>query len=165
MKLFMMITLAIDGSTRSTGISIFQDNQLIHYQCITAAPSNSLDRIQIMVKAIQDIYNKYKPNHIVMEQVLPQDVKNNQTVFKALIYLQAAVVMMFHKYQKDVKLIVASHWRKVCGIKTGRGIKREDLKKASQNLVKNIYKVNVNDDISDSICLGIAYVKQNRSAF
>ena len=161
----MMITLAIDASTRSTGISIFQDTKLVHYQCITAAPSNSLDRIQIMVKAIQNIYNKYKPTHIVMEQVLPQDVKNNQTVFKALIYLQAAVVMTLHKYKKDVNLVVASHWRKLCGIKTGRGIKREDLKKASQDLVKKTYNINVNDDISDSICLGIAYIKQNRSAF
>ena len=139
----MMITLAIDASTKSTGISVFQDTKLIHYQCITDSSYDSLKRINIMAEAVQKIYNKYKPTHIVMEQVLPQDVKNNQTVFKALIYLQAAIVLCLHKYKAKVNFIVASHWRKICGIKTGRGVKREDLKAASQALVKATYNIDV----------------------
>ena len=38
-------------------------------------------------------------------------------------------------------------------------MKRENLKAASQRLIKMIYNMNVNDDISDAICLGIAYIK------
>jgi Asp/Glu/hydantoin racemase len=60
---------------------------------------------------------------------------------------------------------VASHWRAVCGIKTGKGIKREALKQASRNLVKQIYNADVNDDISDAICLGMAYLAEHKSAF
>ena len=45
------------------------------------------------------------------------------------------------------------------GIHTGKGIKRDELKKKSQFLVKNIYNIDVNDDISDAICIGIAYIK------
>ena len=161
----MMKILAIDASTKSTGVAVFQDTKLIHYQCITASSYDSLQRIFVMAQAIQNIYKKYKPTHIVMEQVLPQDVKNNQNVFKALIYLQAAIVLHLHQYKAKVDFVVASHWRKVCQIKTGRGVNREDLKKASQSLVKATYNIDVNDDISDAICLGMAYIKQNRSAF
>ena len=50
-------------------------------------------------------------------------------------------------------------------MKTGRGIKRENLKKASIELVKNTFNMQVNDDVSDAICIGMAYIKQNRSAF
>ena len=66
---------------------------------------------------------------------------------------------MLHKYDKQIELYAASHWRSVVNIKTGKGIKRENLKIASQNLVKAIYNIDVNDDISDAICLGIAYIK------
>jgi hypothetical protein len=90
---------------------------------------------------------------------LPEDVKRNQSVFKALIYLQAAVVLKLHKCRSIVNFYTASHWRASVGIKTGPGIKRETLKNASQRLVKSIYNIEVNDDISDAICLGIAYIK------
>ena len=58
-----------------------------------------------------------------------------------------------------MNLYTASHWRSQVGIKIGRGIKRDQLKTASKKIVKAIYNIDVNDDISDSICLGIAYIK------
>ncbi len=161
----MMKTLAIDASSKSTGIAIFQDTQMIHYECVTASSNDAFKRIQKMVNKIRELYDQYKPTHIIMEDVLPEDVKHNQNVYKILIYLQAAIVLQLDKSQATVDLTTASHWRKVCGIKTGRGIKREALKKASQQLVKATYNIQVNDDISDAVCLGMAYIKQNRSAF
>ena len=94
-----------------------------------------------------------------MEDILPSDVGNNQKIYKALIYLQAAIVLMFHKNKINVDFYVASHWRSACGIKTGRGVKRDTLKQASIKLVKATYNIDVNDDIADAICMGIAYVK------
>ena len=160
-----MKTLAIDASTKSTGIAVFQDLKLIYFQCITASEGDQLKRIKKMVKRIQELYQWYKPTDIVMEQVLPQDVKHNQTVYKALIYLQAAVVLQLHQFGATVDLYSASHWRSLCGIRLGKGMKREQLKEASQKIVKNVFDIDVNDDISDAICLGIAYVKQHGSAF
>ena len=40
-----------------------------------------------------------------------------------------------------VDLFTASHWRSICGIHTGRGIKRDELKSASIKLVKMIYNI------------------------
>lgn len=160
-----MITLSIDASTKSTGIAIFQEGQLIHYECINSNYTNTYKRIEKMVVKIRQLCDKYKPTDIIMEDVLPQDVKHNQTVYKALIYLQAAIVLQLYKINLTVSFYTASHWRAQVGIHTGRGIKREALKKAAQNLVKNIYNIDVNDDISDAICIGIAYVNEHRSAF
>lgn len=162
----MMKVLAIDASTKSTGISVFQDFKLVYYECITISSSqDTLDRILKMAKRVREIYEKYKPNHIIMEEVLPEDVRHNQQVYKALIYLQAAIVLQLHVFGGRVQFYTASHWRAVVGIKTGRGIKRQHLKEASQYLIRQKYNIDVNDDISDAICLGLAYVKQNRGAF
>lgn len=160
-----MITLSIDGSTKSTGIAVFEQNKLKYYQCIKAESSNTNKRIKKMVNRIKQICQQYNPTDIVMEEILPQDVKHNQNTYKPLIYLQAAVVLALDDLDKKICLYMSSHWRSLCGIRVGRGIKRENLKQASQRLVQMIYNVQVNDDISDAICLGIAYIKQHRSAF
>lgn len=159
--------MSIDASTKSTGIAIFNENKLIKYYCISKDSScDVFQRILYMTQQIEKIYLQYKPNNIIMEDVLPEDVKHNQNVFKALIYLQASIVLMFSKRRQLVDFFVASHWRKICGIKTGK-TKRDQLKKASQNLVKSIYNIDVNNDISDAICIGIAYIIENKqkSAF
>ena len=150
-----MKVLAIDASSKSTGIAIFQDEKLIHYQCIIATDSSSFKRIVKMKNRILEIYKQYKPTNIIMEDVLPQDVKHNQSVYKVLIYLQAMIVLsLYQTYNlQNVQFYTASHWRRICGIK------------ASMQLVKNQYGLKVNDDISDAICLGLAYVRQHASAF
>ena len=158
-----MILLAIDASTKATGIAIFDDVKLIHYECIQCNFGDVLDRIVYMTGKISDIYYKYRPDKIVMQEVLPQSVGHNQNVYKALIYLQAAIVITFHNFKKDIKLVVASHWRKMCGIKTGSNVSRQQLKRKSINLVEGIYNIEVNDDISDAICLGLAELKQESS--
>lgn len=160
-----MKTLAIDASTKSSGVAIFQQGKLIHYQCITDNQYNSFDRITHMTQRLVSLCKKYTPTDIIMQDVLPQDVKHNQNVYKALIYLQASIVLAFHKIGYKINFYTASHWRKLCKIKTGPGIKRERLKQASVNLVSQVYNIKVNDDISDAICLGMAYIIQHRSAF
>lgn len=160
-----MKTLSIDASTRSTGIAVFDNSQLIFYKCIEIKSSDQLKRIEYMANEIEKIIIQYQPTDIVMQQILPEDVKHNQNVYKALIYLQAAIILKAHKHKREVELVVASHWRAQIGIRTGRGIKRNELKTASKKLVKAIYNIDVNDDISDAICIGIAYIKEHRSAF
>lgn len=156
-----MYTLAIDASTKATGIAVFDNNQLIKYDCINCYENNTLDRINYMADNIEKIYLEYNPQIIVMEDVMPEQVGHNQNVYKALIYLQAILVNMFHKYNKQIRLVTASHWRKQCGFKQGAGVTRQKLKQQSMNLVKGIYDIEVNDDISDAICLGLAEIKEN----
>lgn len=150
------ILLTIDGSTKSTGYAIFINNELTAHGVLAVSGGLALDRIPRMVKQIEEVVIKYNPTRIVMEEVLPEDVKHNQKVFKPLMYLQGCVRLMLNKYKKDAELVEASHWRKLCGIKTGRGIQREPLKSKDILFVKETYGIQANDDEADAICIGYA---------
>ena len=159
-------TIAIDASTKSTGIAVFKNQALIQYECITQSSKDVLLRIKNMTDAVEKIYNTYQGSNIqiVMEQIIPDnlnDVKwsKNQNTFKALFYLQAAIALMFHHYGKEIEFVGASTWRKNCGIKQG-GATRDLLKQRDVQFVKDTYQITVNDDIADAICIGHAKINQ-----
>lgn len=60
-------------------------------------------------------------------------------------------------------MIVASSWRSRIGIRIGRGVKRQELKKADMDYVFNKYGITANDDICDAICLKDAYFKEKNT--
>lgn len=152
-----MILMSIDASTKSTGVAIFDKNKnLIHYECIASASSDTYNRIKIMWKRIYELFCEYNITDIIMEDVLPEDVKHNQNTFNALHYLQAYIVLNFHDYKQKVELITANQWRKAIGITIGRYGTRGSVKMQAQNLVKEKFNINANDDICDAICIGLS---------
>lgn len=155
-----MITIAIDASTKSTGVAIFKDKELVEKYNFVNNAQGVLKRIKFMTDKIEEVYKQYKSEQcqIVMEQVIPDNLNDakwtrNQNTFKALFYLQAAIVLMFDHYNLEVELVGASTWRKWCGIKQG-GANRETLKFRDIEFVKDNYNLEVNDDVADAICLG-----------
>jgi Holliday junction resolvasome RuvABC endonuclease subunit len=153
-----MITLAIDASTKSSGWSIYDGQDLKDYGCITASSSNLFRRIHKMVDEIEKIIKQYNVEEVAIEDVIPDDVRHNQNVYKALVYLQGFLADKFDEYGLKVTYYVASAWRKKCAIHTGRGIKRESLKPKDMEFVKNQFGLSVNDDVADAICIGFAHV-------
>ena len=153
-----MITLAIDASTKSTGWAIFDGQELKDYGCITASSNNLFRRIHKMADEIEKIISNYNVKDIAIEDVIPDDVRRNQNVYKALVYLQGFLADKFDAHGIKVTFYVASAWRKKCSIHTGRGITRQSLKPKDIEFVKNQFGINVNDDIADAICIGFAHV-------
>ena len=156
-----MKVLAIDPSTKSTGIAIFENQTLKKYKCITASSSNIYVRIDKMIQELDSILKSNKIDKIVIEDVYPDDVQNNINVYKKLTYLQGFILHLLDKHDYkdvDIKFYTASEWRKKCGIRTGRGIHRESLKPKDIQFVKNQFGLTVNDDIADAICIGFAAV-------
>ena len=158
-----MITMAIDASSKSTGVAIFDEQKLVHYECIAAADNDAFARIKKMVARIKNLYEEWKVTNVIMEDVSPEDVHHNQNVFKILHYLQALTVLMLHEYGQKVEFYVSSEWRKKCGIKTGRGVTRDMVKAADIKFVKDNYNIEANDDICDAICIGYAYTHEKVS--
>ena len=156
-----MITIAIDASTKSTGVAVFNNQELVQTENFINSNKNVLKRIKYMTDQIECLYREwetYNDIQIIMEQVIPDNLNDakwtrNQATFKALFYLQAAIVLMFDHYNIEVELIGASTWRKWCGIKQG-GANRDMLKMRDQEFVKDNYDLNVNDDVADAICIG-----------
>ena len=157
--------LAIDGSTKSTGFAIFSDQKLMKAWHKTAASSDLIKRIQVMRDELRTTLadKTYNISTIVMEEVRPDRGFTNPTTMKALMWLQAAFVMMIHDEFPGIKIIYTypSEWRAACGIKTGRGIKRDELKEADIEFVNTHYCKVTNDDEADAICIGHAHVMKS----
>ena len=157
--------LSLDLSNKSSGIAIFDnDKKLIDYTCITASSTDLVKRIYKIINDLKLFCQKYDNiDTVVIEEVRPEGNQygvGNQKTHKALMYLQAALVFFMHDNYPKIKIeyLYPSEWRSRCGLHTGRGIKREELKKADIAFVKRIYNIEVNDDIADAIGIGYAYL-------
>lgn len=159
-----MKIVGLDMSTHSTGYSIFEDETLIAYGCITASSTNLLKRIDKIVNELEKVLAQHgKIDKIIMEEVIPSTGKNVKT-WKALMYLQAIFMMMlFKKFDTiETELIYPNSWRSKIGIHTGKGITRDQLKVADIKFVKNKYNITVNDDTADAICIAYSSFKPSK---
>lgn len=157
-----MNILSLDLSTKSSGWAYFNNGVLEDYGCITSSSTDLIKRIHVMTDSIDNILKEKAVDKIIVEEVRP-DIggygAGNQKTHKALMYLQAALEFLIHdNYSKEIEIeyIYPSSWRASCGIKNGRGIKRESLKEADIEFVKEKYNILVNDDEADAICIGYA---------
>lgn len=156
-----MKILALDLSTKSSGMAVGTDASLEFHGCVSANDKNVIARIIKMRDQIKSYIQQYKVDKIIMQEVRPQV---NSHTNKVLMWLQAAVVIA--AYEVDPKIecqfIGASEWRAAIKIKQGRGIKRDELKPRDIQYVQNKYNIKVNDDQADAICIFDAYwVKDN----
>ena len=155
-----MYLLALDCSTKATGVAIFKDKELIGQTCITASSNDLYKRIHKMVDSVLAIVESIGIDQIVMEEVIPDHSKNTNT-FKALMYLQALMHIELHdKFpQIKIELTYPNSWRAVCGIKNGRGVKRDQEKAEDIKFANATYGLDLtSDDIADAICIGHAYL-------
>ena len=90
-----MKVMALDASSKSTGVAIFDDKKLIYYDCFTASSSDNIKRIQKITNDINDLLNKYNVNKIIMEEVIPEQGFRMQT-HRILMWVQAAIAFMVH---------------------------------------------------------------------
>ena len=161
-----MILMSIDASTKATGVAIFNNKQLTFYKCITASDNNVYNRIDKITDELIDLALEYHIDVVVLEDVVPDDTHGNQQIFKMLMHLQGVIALKLNRIGLKInQYFVASNWSKTVGIKTGRGVYRDTLKKNSMKLVRDHYGVDVSDDESDAICIGIAYLKQQDEEF
>lgn len=164
--------LALDLSTKSSGYAIFDNYSLVTYGCLTASSNDVIKRIQKIIIDLDNlVLNKYKDtiDKVVIEEVRPEVGSNvtNLHTHKVLMWLQAALEFLLHEHYPKVKVeyMYPSEWRKQCGIKTGRGVKREQLKLEDIKFVKQTFNLNVNDDEADAIGIGFAYVNNHNQQF
>lgn len=157
-----MKVLAIDASTKSTGVALFEDSKLVKYACLTASSNDLIKRIQKIIKQLNDFVSDISIDKIILEEVRLENGLQNIKTYRALMWLQAAIVFLFHEIlpNAEIEYVYPSSWRAKCGIKNGRGIRREMIKELDIAFVKQEYLIDVNDDIADAIGIGHAYVHQ-----
>jgi Holliday junction resolvasome RuvABC endonuclease subunit len=155
--------LALDLSSKSSGYAVGDGLELIDHGCITSASTSNVKRIIKMRDGIAEVIKKYNITEIVTEEVRT-DYKNAQT-YKVLNWVQGAVVIAAYEINPKIEItyIQPSSWRAAVGIHTGRGIKRDELKKADIKHVEDRYGILVGDDEADAIGILDAYVAKNVS--
>jgi hypothetical protein len=118
-----------------------------------------------MTDELKVIFNKYKIEKIILEEVRPEMGTQNIKTHRALMWLQGAIATVLHDdcgfKLNNIVYLYPSEWRKTCGIKTGTGVRRESLKPQDIAFVKRTYGLDVNDDIADAIGIGHAYAITN----
>ena len=170
--------ISIDGSTTNTGIAVFDYNtkELIDYTCIK--PDNPYEinknmnkqekaeikkknmdyRIIDIIKGINNYLKEYKPKMIVIEDTY---MGKDGYAYKKLCHIQGLVLNYSIEHKRcSICFYSPTTWRKAVGIPNSENkvkLKRKELKSRAIGLVKQIYNIDVGDDIADSICIWLAF--------
>jgi len=158
--------LAIDASTKRTGLATIINNEL-KYDVIESASTSVEKRIGIMRDNIINFIKENNIKKVIMEDVYggdSSDIKNEHTR-QVLSWLQGCVVVAAYEYDKTItfEFFKPTSWRKVLGIQ-GYRIKREQQKQIDieyANKTYNLHLTSSQDDEADAICILTAYLKDS----
>ena len=148
--------LSLDTSTSSTGWSLFINGKykvsgILNLKNVR----NASERMKQMVIEINKLITCYSPTTITIET--PVVVRNPQ-VQRMLTMVFGSVYTICVLNDIEFQELRPTEWRKA--IDSGKKPrKREELKEWSKAKVKELYDLDVNDDISDAILIGLAYIR------
>ena len=152
-----MKILALDQATNITAWCLY-DNKPIKFDIFEISKKEPMTvRIEYMSNAIRALIYKERPSLIAIEDV---SMQRNAQVLIDLARLQGHIMRIAMDVGIPVVIYKPSAWRKVVGIKTGKGIKRDDLKATAMLLIRERYGLNVPEDIAEAICIGECATKE-----
>ena len=152
--------ISLDTSTSSTGYAVYISGKLHRYDLIDFKRiKNTDERIKEMILKIYEIIETEKPQIIVAEMTV---VTRNAQAQRNLTMILGAIQGKCLENNIFFSLLRPTEWRKlVNNEKEKLPRKREELKQWSKQKVSDILGINdINDDISDAILIGQAYVNR-----
>jgi Holliday junction resolvasome RuvABC endonuclease subunit len=161
--------LSIDGSTTGTGWAIIDKNtlNLIDYGVFKKSKEEESimrNRVIYMIDGLNKVIEKYSPNEIVMEEVIPM-INNGYTVL-ALGILSGGVLGIAHARNIPIKYIPVATWHTALNFYDGttKGKQTDNMKQMSIEFANKKYGLNLiyksksskfnSDNESDAICIG-----------
>ena len=152
--------ISFDTSTSSTGYAVYISGKLHRYDLIDFKRiKNTDERIKEMILKIYEIIETEKPQIIVAEMTV---VTRNAQAQRNLTMILGAIQGKCLENNIFFSLLRPTEWRKlVNNEKEKLPRKREELKQWSKQKVSDILGINdINDDISDAILIGQAYINR-----
>lgn len=150
----------MDTSTSSTGYAVYISGKLHRYDLIDFKRiKNTDERIKEMILKIYEIIETENPQIIVAEMTV---VTRNAQAQRNLTMILGAIQGKCLENNIFFSLLRPTEWRKlVNNEKEKLPRKREELKQWSKQKVSDILGINdINDDISDAILIGQAYINR-----
>ena len=152
--------ISLDTSTSSTGYAVYISGKLHRYDLIDFKRiKNTDERIKEMILKIYEIIETEKPQIIVAEMTV---VTRNAQTQRNLTMILAAIQGKCLENNIFFSVLRPTEWRKlVNNEKEKLPRKREELKQWSKQKASDILGINdINDDISDAILIGQAYINR-----
>lgn len=145
--------ISLDTSTRSTGFAVWSNGRLGRTGFITREKWEEFPK---MLTKLWDFLNKERPDIVVTELTV---VTRNAQTQRSLTEMLAVCTLWCELNGRTYYEMRPTSWRKIVGEKLDNKApkKREELKKWSVSLAKDLCGKDVNDDTADAILLGKAY--------
>lgn len=139
-----MIVMGIDGSTTSSGWAVFESDGCVRIASGRIQPKgdNWRDKIKEEWITFSELFEKYKPQKIYMEDVPMKDGK--LTIMK-LGAVQGMAICLAAQYGADIKFLLPNEWRSILGFYDGtrQGTHREVLKKKAVEAANKLFGMNL----------------------
>ena len=158
-----MTVLSFDQSSTVTGYALFVDGKLDLYGKFSFDDKDVGIRLNKIRYQVFTLIQLHRPDHVVFEDIQFQDnVANSVVTFKVLAEVYGVISQLLTELEIPHSTVLAGTWKKTLGI---GGRTRPEQKKNAQKHVKDIYNVDVIQDIADAICIGEHYIKMSKSAW
>ena len=154
--------LALDQASRTSGWSVFQEDQLVASGTFTYDDDDFSLRLVKVRRMVERLIEQYNINKILLEDIQLQGQTNNVTTYKALAEVLGVLEELARERNIPHELVHSQTWKSTLGIK---GRDRATQKRNAQAFVAETYGKKVSQDESDSICIGTHYIRSNKSAF
>lgn len=151
--------LAFDQSSQTTGFAYFEDNKFKECGKFTLDSKNIGDRLVDFRRKVLELISHYSPDEVIFEDIQEQ---NSIPTFKILAQVQGVMIELLTYLQIPYTIMPSVTWKSALSIK---GRARAEQKRNAQQYIMKTYDLKVTQDEADSICIGDAYLKQQKCAW
>lgn len=152
-----MRVISFDQASLISGWSIFEDGTYVDSGVITK--DKKIPIIQRVPQMAQAICEKIETSDI--DVVIIEGIQNQGSIKTTLdlARLQGGIMMWCEINQKPLHILSPSEWRSALKFKLGAKTKRDELKVQAEHYVSEHYKLNINTDEAEAICINAGAYK------
>lgn len=162
-----MIIVGLDLSTSLSGYSVFEDSTLIAYGDIKPKGDDWRDRIMDETMQLAELFRKYKPDKIYIEDV---PLKPGQNTLLKLGAVHGMILSLCAGFKLNPTFLLPNEWRRKIGLYDGtrNGLKREVLKEKAVRMANDIFNLELKwhgvnskksqDDVAEAILIAYSQI-------
>ena len=140
--------IGFDNASHNMGVSIFDNGKLVYYNLLTFNQGTAIQRLNKIRDTLEkQILPLWEPDIIQIEDIQHQ---TSYATYEVLVKLKGVFEMACDRFGIELKRTRSSTWRSHFAINKR---KREEDKKAAIGLVKDMYQVEVTDDVAEAILI------------
>lgn len=150
-----MKIIAFDQSTRASGWCYMEQGQYVCSGMIDMSKSKleTDARSFEMAQKLWEILDKYKPDHLILEETQQQ---TNVKIVQVLSRLQGMIIGYAEAHDIKTHIVQPAKWRAALHYTQGPKVKRAELKQQSMDYVQNNLGMELPEDQAESCCICIA---------